>query len=205
TDEEVDEQELEVHYSFMAKIQEVLPTDSNNTTEPLEEDDSNVIPDSSNMCNNDNQVDQNDAEYNDEHATLANLIANLTFDTKQNKKILKQVKKANPSLTQELKECKSNLEESIATQDSCLIALQTKQTELEKYIAFNDRTVDYDKHQTKLNETLGLLAQKYIDIKYGLKLKAYEILVVKQKHDDLVKQSHIMKVFSRRKVRSFRI
>ncbi|GJX07248.1 retrovirus-related pol polyprotein from transposon TNT 1-94 [Tanacetum coccineum] len=224
TDEEIDEQELEAHYSFMAKIQEVLPADSDITAEPLEEvqyhaeynvfanerqhseqpesindthvlekDDSNVIPDSSNMCNNDNQVDQNDAECLDERVALANLIANLTLDTEQNKKILNQLKKANASLTQELKECKSNLEESIATRDSCLIALQTKQTELEKYIAFNDRTVDYDKLQTKLNETLGLLTQKDIDIKEGLKLKAYEISVVKQKHDELVKQSLLTK------------
>ncbi|GKD38437.1 retrovirus-related pol polyprotein from transposon TNT 1-94 [Tanacetum coccineum] len=37
TDEEVDEQELEAHYSFMAKIQEVLPADSDNPAEPLEE------------------------------------------------------------------------------------------------------------------------------------------------------------------------
>ncbi|GJY32937.1 retrovirus-related pol polyprotein from transposon TNT 1-94 [Tanacetum coccineum] len=36
-DEEVDEQELEAHYSFMAKIQEVLPAVSDNTAEPLEE------------------------------------------------------------------------------------------------------------------------------------------------------------------------
>ncbi|GJR52908.1 retrovirus-related pol polyprotein from transposon TNT 1-94 [Tanacetum coccineum] len=41
----------------------------------------------------------------------------------------------------------------------------------------------------KLNETLGLLAQKEIDIKEGLKVKAYEISVVKEKHDKLVKQS----------------
>ncbi|GJX93670.1 hypothetical protein Tco_0348256 [Tanacetum coccineum] len=34
TDEENDEQELEAHYSFMAKIQEVLPSESN-STEPL--------------------------------------------------------------------------------------------------------------------------------------------------------------------------
>ncbi|GJX55053.1 hypothetical protein Tco_0284950 [Tanacetum coccineum] len=155
-DEEVDEQELEAHYSYMAKIQEVLHADSDITAEPLEKDDSNVIPDSSNMCNNDNQVNLNDVECNDERVALANLIANLTLDTEQNKNILKQLKKANASLTQELKECKSNLKESIANRDSCLIALQTKQTELEKYIAFNDRTIDYDKLQIKLNETLGL-------------------------------------------------
>ncbi|GKB94793.1 hypothetical protein Tco_0980930 [Tanacetum coccineum] len=63
---------------------------------------------------------------------LANLIANLTLDTEENKKILKQLKKANASLTHELKEFKSNLEESNTTRDSCLIALQCKQTELEE-------------------------------------------------------------------------
>ncbi|GKA38544.1 hypothetical protein Tco_0731095 [Tanacetum coccineum] len=31
TDEEIDEQELEAHYSFMAKIQEVLPEESSST------------------------------------------------------------------------------------------------------------------------------------------------------------------------------
>ncbi|GKA39731.1 hypothetical protein Tco_0732282, partial [Tanacetum coccineum] len=58
------------------------------------------------MYDNEIQTDQN-AE--DERAALANLITNLTLGTKENKKILKQLKKANASLTQELKECKSNL------------------------------------------------------------------------------------------------
>ncbi|GKA74854.1 hypothetical protein Tco_0781232 [Tanacetum coccineum] len=72
-----------------------------------------VIPDSSNLCSlNVNQVDQNAAECVDERAALANLIANLTLDTEENKTVLKQLKKANASLTQELKECKTNLDES---------------------------------------------------------------------------------------------
>ncbi|GJS90568.1 hypothetical protein Tco_0773204 [Tanacetum coccineum] len=197
TDEEIDEQELEAHYSFMAKIQEVLPGESSSTEQPLEQkDDSNVTPDSSNICNNDNQVDQNAAECVDERAALANL----TLDTEENKMILKQLKKANASLTQEIEECKTNLDETnralgeaTSCRDSCLIALQNKQNELEKYIAFNDRTIDYDILQTKLNETLGLLARKDIDIKEGLKTKAYEILVVNQKHDELVKRSLLTK------------
>ncbi|GKA92737.1 hypothetical protein Tco_0814662 [Tanacetum coccineum] len=145
------------------------------------------------MCDNDIQTDQNAEECDDERAALANLIANLTLDTEENKKILKQLKKANASLTQELKECKSNLEESNTTRDSCLIALQNKQTELETYKTLNDRIVDYEKLERKLNETLGLLAQKEINIKEGLKLKAYEISVVKEKHDELVKQSLLTK------------
>ncbi|GJS74783.1 hypothetical protein Tco_0707624 [Tanacetum coccineum] len=106
SDEEIDKQELEAHYGFMAKIQEVSPEESSSTGQPLE---------------------------------------------------------------------------------------QNKQNEFEKYKAFNDRTIDYDILQTKLNETLGLLAGKDIDIKEGLKTKAYEISVVNQKHDELVKKSLLTK------------
>ncbi|GJU63109.1 retrovirus-related pol polyprotein from transposon TNT 1-94 [Tanacetum coccineum] len=141
TDEEIDEQELEAHYSFMAKIQEVPTADSGTDSEPLKQVDSNIIPDSSDMCDNDIQNDQNAIECDDERVALANSIANL------------------------------------------------KLTELERYKTLNDRTVDYDKLEQKLNGTLGLLGQKEIDIKEGLKLKAYEIPVVKKKHDELVKQS----------------
>ncbi|GJW96572.1 retrovirus-related pol polyprotein from transposon TNT 1-94 [Tanacetum coccineum] len=66
-------------------------------------------------------------------------------------------------------------------------------TKFERYKTLNNHRVDYEKLKHKLNETLGLLAQKYIDIKEGLKLKAYEILVVKEKHDELVKQSLLTK------------
>ncbi|GJV07481.1 retrovirus-related pol polyprotein from transposon TNT 1-94 [Tanacetum coccineum] len=231
TDEEIDEQELEAHYSYMAKIQEVPNADSGTDAEPLEQvqydtddnvfandiqhfdqsesisntcavetGDSNVTPDSPDMCDNDIQDDQNDVECDDERVALANLIANLKLDVDENKKIQKQLKKANATLTQELTECKSILAETSRTlgesnsiRDSCLVALQNKQTEFERYKAFNDRTVDYDKLERRLNETLGLLAQKEIDIKEGLKVKAYEISVVKEKHDELVKQSLLTK------------
>ncbi|GJY66877.1 hypothetical protein Tco_0469115 [Tanacetum coccineum] len=175
---------------FANERQHFKQPESISNTCVMDKVDSNIIPDSPNMCDNDIQTDQN-AEV--KRAALANLIVNLTLDNEKNKKILKQLKKANASLTQELKECKSNLEESNNTRDGCLIALQCKQTKLEKYMAFNDRTIDYDKLERKLNETLGLLAQKEIDIKKGLKLKAYEILVVKEKHDELVKQSLLTK------------
>nr|GFB13464.1 hypothetical protein [Tanacetum cinerariifolium] len=36
TDEEIDEQELEAHYSYMAKIQEVPTADAGTNSEPLE-------------------------------------------------------------------------------------------------------------------------------------------------------------------------
>nr|GEU41493.1 hypothetical protein [Tanacetum cinerariifolium] len=104
TDEEVDEQELEAHYSYMAKIQEVPTADSDS--------------------------------------------------------------------------------ESVE---------QTKQAEFEKFKAFNDRTIDYDKLERKLNDALGQLAHKDTVIREGLKTKAYEISVVKEKHDELMKQSLLTK------------
>ncbi|GKD14910.1 hypothetical protein Tco_1199317 [Tanacetum coccineum] len=137
-----------------SQIQEVPTADSGTDTEPLEQvqydaeynvltnerrhseqsesicntcvvekADSNVIPDSLDMCNDDIYNDQN---TKDERAALANLIANLTLNTEENKKILMQLKKANASFTQEPKECKSNLKESNTTRDSCLISLQHK-------------------------------------------------------------------------------
>nr|GFB34148.1 hypothetical protein [Tanacetum cinerariifolium] len=101
TDEEVDEQELEAHYSYMDKIQAPTQSQWNSNTCLLETDDTNVIPDSPDMCENDIQNEQNDVDSDDERVALENLIANLKLDTKQ--------------------------------------------TEFEKYKAFNDRTIDYDK------------------------------------------------------------
>ncbi|GKA33260.1 hypothetical protein Tco_0719627 [Tanacetum coccineum] len=129
TNEEIDEQELEAHYSYMAKIQEVPNEDSGTDSESLEQvqydsknnvlaneiqhfeqsksisdtcvvetDDSNVIPNSPNMCDNDIQNDQNDVECDDERVALANLIANLKLDIDENKKIQNQLKKANATL-----------------------------------------------------------------------------------------------------------
>nr|GFB31940.1 hypothetical protein [Tanacetum cinerariifolium] len=99
-DEEVDEQELEAHYSYMDKIKEVPKADSGTDSEPVE---------------------------------------------------------------------------------------QTKQTEFEKYKAFNDRTIDYDKLEHKLNDALGQIAHKDTVINEGLKTKAYELSVVKEKHNELMK------------------
>ncbi|GKG27806.1 hypothetical protein Tco_0406133 [Tanacetum coccineum] len=92
-----------------------------------------------------------------------------------------------------LDETNSALGEAISCRDSCLIALQNKQNGFEKYKAFNDRTIDYEILQTKLNETLGLLALKDSEIKEGLKTKAYEISVLNQKHDELIKKSLLTK------------
>nr|GEY57235.1 hypothetical protein [Tanacetum cinerariifolium] len=169
TNEEVDEQELKAHYSYMEKIQEVPTADSCTDSEPVEHvqndagynvftndlqhsvqsesvsntclvetDDRNVIPDSPDMCEDDIQNDQNDVESDDERVVLAKLIANLKLDTSK------------------------SLGESISVRDSCLVALQTKHAEFEKYKAFNDRTIDHDKLKRRLNETLEIIENAWI-------------------------------------------
>nr|GEU91724.1 hypothetical protein [Tanacetum cinerariifolium] len=102
----------------------------------VETDDSKVIPDSPDMCEDAIQNDQNDVESDDELVALANLISNLKLDVDENKKIQKQLKKANTTLAQELKEYKPILAEtskslgkSISVWDSCMVAIQTKHTE----------------------------------------------------------------------------
>ncbi|GJY08441.1 hypothetical protein Tco_0375495 [Tanacetum coccineum] len=180
---------------YIPKFKRFLMQTSGTDAEPLEQVDtcdSNVIPDStgsSDMCDNDIQTNQNAVECDDERVSLANLKLNVD----ENKKIQNQLKKANTSLAHELKECKSilaktsrTLGESNSILDSCLIALQNKQTELETYKTLNDRTFDYDKLEHKLNETLGLLAQKEIDVKKGLvkeKTKVITDLKLKEEKD----------------------
>nr|GEU31440.1 Gag-Pol polyprotein [Tanacetum cinerariifolium] len=167
TDEEIDEQELEAVIAIWQRSRKFL-----HNTCVVETGDSNVILDSPDMCDNNIQNDQNVVECDDERVALANLIANLKLNVDETKKIQKQLKKANATLAQELTECKSilaetsrSLGESNSIRDSYLVALQNKQAEFERYKTLNDRTVDYEKLEHKLIETLGLLAQKDIDIK----------------------------------------
>nr|GEY49734.1 hypothetical protein [Tanacetum cinerariifolium] len=233
TDKEIDEHELEAHYSYMAKIQEVPTANTCIDSDPLEQiqneagynvfandlqhseqsefvsntclvemDDSNVIPYSPDMYEDAIQNDQNDVESDDERVALANLIAILKLDVDENKKIQKLLKKANTTLAQELKESKTILAETSKTLgecnsvwDSCLVALQNKQTAFEKYKAFNDHIVDYDKLELKLNEALGQLAQKYIEIKevkecdcLAQKLSNQTDSVSKEVHSELLKR-----------------
>ncbi|GJS41626.1 hypothetical protein Tco_0566669 [Tanacetum coccineum] len=97
---------------FATERQHSEQPESINDTYVVETVDSNVIPNSSDMCDNEEKADQNAEEYDDERVVLANLIENLKLDTDENKKIQKQLKKANTSLTHELNECKYALEES---------------------------------------------------------------------------------------------
>ncbi|GJX75896.1 hypothetical protein Tco_0322707 [Tanacetum coccineum] len=146
--------------------------ESINDTYVMEKVNSNIIPDSSGMCDNDNRADQNAEEYDDERAVLANLIANLKLDNDENKKIQNQLKKGTHHSLMNYKS-----------------ALHDKDVELAKYKTYKDRTIENDTLERKLKETLGLLAQKKNDTKKVLKLKGYEISVVKEKKD-LVKEKN---------------
>ncbi|GKE00934.1 integrase, catalytic region, zinc finger, CCHC-type containing protein [Tanacetum coccineum] len=85
---------------FANDIQHFDQSESISTTCTVETDYSNVTPDSPDMCDNDIQDDQNDVECDDERVALANL----KLDVDENKKIQKQLKKVNATLTQELTE-----------------------------------------------------------------------------------------------------
>nr|GEY96246.1 hypothetical protein [Tanacetum cinerariifolium] len=117
TDEEVDEQELEAHYSYMAKIQEVPIADSGTNSEPVE------------------QV-QNNAEYN----VFANgLQHSEQFESVSN---IHLVETDDGNVTPDSPDM---CEDDIQNDQN-----NTKQTEFEKYKAFNDRTVDYEKLEYSL-------------------------------------------------------
>nr|GEZ38695.1 hypothetical protein [Tanacetum cinerariifolium] len=166
-DEEIDD---DTGYNVFAnELQHSEQSESISNTCIVETNDSNVILNLPDMCDDDIQNDQNDVEIDDERFALANLITNLKLDVDENKKIQKQLKKENTTLAQELKECKTilaetskTLGESYSVRDSCLVALQNKQTEFEKYKAFNDRTIDYDKLERKCQsiQTIHMMAPK---------------------------------------------
>nr|GEV33971.1 hypothetical protein [Tanacetum cinerariifolium] len=136
-----------------------------NDTSLMEKADSNTTPNSSDMYTNefkDDQNDDNEDDNEDEHVMLGNLIANLNLILMRTKRFKSNLRNVDTTLTQELKECKSilaetsrTLGESNSAWDSCLIALQNKQTELETYKTLNDHTVDYD----KLELTMEILSK----------------------------------------------
>nr|GEU79764.1 hypothetical protein [Tanacetum cinerariifolium] len=111
TDSEPLEQvQNEAGYNVFANdLQHSEQSESVSNTCLVETNDSNIILDSPDMCDDDIQNEQNDVESYDERVTLANLIANLKLDVDENKKIQKKLKKANTTLAQELKECKTIL------------------------------------------------------------------------------------------------
>nr|GEW25294.1 hypothetical protein [Tanacetum cinerariifolium] len=120
TDEEVDEQELEAHYSYMDKIQEVPTAEIGTNSELVEHV-------------------QNDAGYNMfandlQHSEQSESVSNTCLVETDDSNVIPD----SPDMCED---------DSVAfkTRYSFLVALQTKQAEFKKYKAFNDRTIDYDK------------------------------------------------------------
>ncbi|GJX10682.1 retrovirus-related pol polyprotein from transposon TNT 1-94 [Tanacetum coccineum] len=75
----------DAEYNVFANVrQHSEQPESTSNTCLVEKDDSNVSPDSPDMCDNDIQTDQN---VEDERAALANLISNLKLDVDENKMI----------------------------------------------------------------------------------------------------------------------
>nr|GEY21631.1 hypothetical protein [Tanacetum cinerariifolium] len=165
TDEEIDEKELEAHYSYMAKIQEVPTADLGTDSEPLEQ-------------------------------------------------TQKQSKKANTSLTHEVEQCKSilvetskTLNESNSVRDSCLVALQTKQAEFEKYKAFVKAKHDglvkqslltkshYDglvKEKTKVITDLKQKEDRYIDKMISMEKQLQFLNEIVYKRNQTIQTIHML-------------
>ncbi|GJR47986.1 putative ribonuclease H-like domain-containing protein [Tanacetum coccineum] len=139
TDEEIDEQELEAHYSYMEKIQEVPNADSGTDSEPLEQ----VQYDTG------YNVFANEIQHSEQSESISNICVVETVDINV---ILNSSDMCDNDIQidQNAVECDDEqtsrtVGESNSIRDSCLVALKNKQTEFERYKAFNDRTVDYDK------------------------------------------------------------
>ncbi|GKB94267.1 hypothetical protein Tco_0980404 [Tanacetum coccineum] len=174
-------------YNVFTNDQDHIDQPGNMNDEPLMETvDSNTTPDSSDVCNNDFEDDQED-----ERVALANLIENLKLDTDKNKKIQKQLKRANASITHELNECKSALAESNDILDRCISALHNQEIELEKYKKYTDFQIEKEEFERNLKASLDRLAQQKHQTIEALKTQAYETFEYKEKHVELVHQSSL--------------
>nr|GEY84708.1 hypothetical protein [Tanacetum cinerariifolium] len=135
TDEEVDEQELEALYSYMAKIQEVPTADSDTDSEPVKQAEFKKF-----KAFNDPTIDYDKLERKLNKALVRDSCL-VALHTKQAE--FKKFKAFNdPTIDYDKLERKLN---KALVRDSCLVALHTKQAEFKKFKAFNDPTIDYDK------------------------------------------------------------
>ncbi|GJR41071.1 hypothetical protein Tco_1216755 [Tanacetum coccineum] len=141
---------------FANEIQLSEQSESISNTCVVETDDRNVIPDSPDMCDNDIQNDQNDVECNDERVALANLIANLKLDVDENKKIQKQLKKANTTLAHELTECKSILAETSITLEESNRLLAQKDIDIKEGLKLKAYKISVvkEKHDELVKQSL---------------------------------------------------
>nr|GEU44432.1 integrase, catalytic region, zinc finger, CCHC-type, peptidase aspartic, catalytic [Tanacetum cinerariifolium] len=181
TDEEIDEQELEAHYSYMAMIQEVPTVDSGTDSKPMEQVQNKVGY----------NVFANELQHSEQSESISNTCLVETDDCNVNPD---SPDMCNDDIQNDQNDVESDDERvalanlklnSISVRDSCLVALQTKQTEFEKYKAFNDRTVDYDKlervnHKTNVSRPQhksNQLKDKVVSNNSQVKLKKTQIKI----------------------------
>ncbi|GKB69632.1 hypothetical protein Tco_0931044, partial [Tanacetum coccineum] len=130
SNEEPKDQELEAHHTFMENIQEVIldavqDSGPSYDTKPVGKDDKHVTPNSTDMCSNEGEVDQDAEKNNDERVLISTLIANLKHDIDE-KKRNKYLKQANMILTLELEKHKhfhTNFKEKEEAERQRFIAL----------------------------------------------------------------------------------
>ncbi|GKF31706.1 hypothetical protein Tco_0101504, partial [Tanacetum coccineum] len=110
TDDEPDDQELEVHYLYMANIQEVTPDAADNSghifdIEPMqkEQGDTNITIDSLDMSTNGEMVNRDDDDLAKECVSLASLINKLKCEIDDNKNCNKLLESSNKTLVDKLK------------------------------------------------------------------------------------------------------
>nr|GEV16910.1 hypothetical protein [Tanacetum cinerariifolium] len=81
---------------------------------------------------------------------------------------------------------------------SCLIALQNKQTEFERYKAFNDRTVDYDKVERLVKEKIKVITdlklkeEKDIDKMISMEKQLKFLNEIVYKRNQLIQTIHML-------------
>ncbi|GJX85322.1 hypothetical protein Tco_0336096 [Tanacetum coccineum] len=173
---------------FVVETQHSEQPENMNDTSLMEKVDSNTTPNSSDMCNDEFEDDQNADDHEDERVVLVNLIANLKLDNDKNKTIQKLLRKANDALTHELNEGKYALEVSNDIQDRCTSALLHKEVKLEKCIMYKNCQLEKEEIERKYKVTLDLLAQQTYQSHEALKTQAYETFQFKEMNAALIYQ-----------------
>ncbi|GKE12434.1 hypothetical protein Tco_1415985, partial [Tanacetum coccineum] len=158
--------------------------ESINETYVVETVDSNITPDSPDMCDKERQVDQNAEEPKDERVLLALLIANFKLDIDENKKSQKQLKKANTSLSlsQELEKRKQDLVKTKQDLEISKQDLSYCKHELEKYKIFQTNHKDKEKAELECARTLGLLEEAKRLHHESSKTQSYTTFCVKEEN-----------------------
>ncbi|GJZ05164.1 hypothetical protein Tco_0538439 [Tanacetum coccineum] len=212
TDDEPEDQELEAHYLYMVKIQEVTLDAADNSgpifdAEPLqkqpkyvndayldEQGDTNIANDSLVMSTNGEKVDQYDDDLARERDLLASLIEKLKCEIDDNKKHNKFLKSSNQTLVDKLK---SKIE-NFKNKNKCLESSNNHFKEASTELAKNNQLMfkDLIKFQAELD--------RYHDVKYASKV---EIECAKAKGELVSHKMSSEKSFNEytRKINDFRM